>query len=175
MPLNIHPMFVHFPIAFLTVYGGLELLRFKKILSQPWWFYVKMSFVVFGFLGALLALQTGGLIEDEFERSSLGPLMETHASFATATTVVFGILAGLYLLTWFKLVSDSQAWLKKNGIRQLWQLLITTHQVFYKPWFLISSAFAGLVLITITGALGGALVHGPEVDPVVSAIYHLFF
>jgi hypothetical protein len=32
-----------------------------------------------------------------------------------------------------------------------------------------------MILVTIVGALGGALVYGPEVDPVVSVVYHLFF
>ena len=36
-------------------------------------------------------------------------------------------------------------------------------------------ALVGIVVITITGALGGAIVYGPEVDPIVSVIYHLFF
>ncbi len=36
-------------------------------------------------------------------------------------------------------------------------------------------ALIGIVGITITGTLGGAMVHGPEVDPFVSFVYHLFF
>ncbi len=34
-------------------------------------------------------------------------------------------------------------------------------------------AIAGLVLMTVVGALGASLVYGPEIDPAVSFIYHL--
>ena len=40
--------------------------------------------------------------------------------------------------------------------------------------FLILMALAGLAAITITGALGGAVVYGPNIDPVVSAVYRFF-
>jgi uncharacterized membrane protein len=173
--MNIHPLFVHFPIALLTVYGVFELLRFKKLQAQSWWFYVKVIFVTIGFLGAIVALQTGELIEDQFERGSLGPLMETHAFFATATTVVFGVLVGLYMVTWIRQLKARPTWFGKQGIRQLWQLVQTVQGIFYRPWILVLLALCGLVLITITGALGGALVYGSDIDPVVSVIYHLFF
>jgi len=36
-------------------------------------------------------------------------------------------------------------------------------------------ALIGAVCLTITGALGGAMVYGPTSDPFVSFIYTLFF
>lgn len=173
MSLNIHPLFVHFPIAFMTIYALVELIRFKKINSQPYWFYVKIVLLVVGVLGAFVALQTGELAEDEYR--AVHQLVETHSFFATFSTVVFGILAGLYIVTWLKECKSFISLFQKNGIRQLWQLLNIIQRVFYRPWFLVLGALMGLGAITITGALGGAIVYGPDVDPIVSWIYHLFF
>jgi len=37
------------------------------------------------------------------------------------------------------------------------------------------AALARLIAISITGTLGGAIVYGPDVDLVVSLVYHLLF
>jgi len=58
--MNVHPIFVHFPIALLTIYALLELIQFKKVTSWNPWFYIKASFVVFGAIGTYAALFTGG-------------------------------------------------------------------------------------------------------------------
>lgn len=36
-------------------------------------------------------------------------------------------------------------------------------------------ALLGIIAVTITGALGGAISHGANTDPVVQMIYNLFF
>jgi hypothetical protein len=36
-------------------------------------------------------------------------------------------------------------------------------------------ALLGIIAVTITGALGGAIAHGADTDPVVQMIYSLFF
>ena len=57
--MNLHPIFVHFPIALLTLYTLCELLRFKKIKDHPAWFYLKAVLIICGTLGAAAALLTG--------------------------------------------------------------------------------------------------------------------
>ena len=39
--MNIHPIFVHFPIALLTLYSLAELIRWRRITELAYWFYVK--------------------------------------------------------------------------------------------------------------------------------------
>ncbi|MEK7110290.1 MAG: hypothetical protein AAB759_00205 [Patescibacteria group bacterium] len=39
--MNIHPAFVHFPIALLTIYAVLELARFRFFTARPYWFHLK--------------------------------------------------------------------------------------------------------------------------------------
>ena len=35
-------------------------------------------------------------------------------------------------------------------------------------------SLCGFVLLSITGALGAAITHGPDIDPIVQFIYNLF-
>lgn len=67
--MNIHPLFVHFPIALLTVYAVAELLRFKRLTSQVWWWNVKTLLLGVGLLGGFATLQTGEIAEELIEKS----------------------------------------------------------------------------------------------------------
>jgi len=40
------------------------------------------------------------------------------------------------------------------------------------PPVAIVLALAGLVAITVTGGLGGAIVYGPDADPFFKLVYH---
>jgi hypothetical protein len=51
--------------------------------------------------------------------------------------------------------------------------LVTFFLFFSKRWVSILLAIVGLILITVTGALGGILVYGPDVDPVAKLLYSL--
>src|ERR1051326_6600291 len=62
--LNVHPIFVHFPVALLTIYCLLEFVRLRKVTSQPYWFYIKAMFVIIGSLATAAALITGDMAED---------------------------------------------------------------------------------------------------------------
>ena len=46
--MNIHPLLVHFPIALLTIYSLLELVPFKQIYRQSYWFYTKAIILIIG-------------------------------------------------------------------------------------------------------------------------------
>lgn len=172
--MNIHPIFVHFPIALLTVYAIAELIRFKKVTETPYYFYVKAVLVIAGTLSSSLALQTGELAEHLLgERGS--KLIDSHATFATISTDIFAILAVVYLLIWISKTSwNTKINEFKNGIfAKIWNLLVSTaNKIISSPLSFIL-AFIGLIAVTVTGALGGAIVYGPTVDPIVSFIYNL--
>lgn len=169
MPLNIHPLVVHTPIGLLSLYAFLEFLPWKKVRTLPYWFYVKAVLVIFGAGGSYAAFLTGSLIEDEFN----SPLLEIHSLFAIITVIIFSILAGAYLIQWIHNVYGEK--IANLSIAKYWSFLLGVARFILRPWVTILVALAGLTTLIITGSLGGALVYGPDIDPVVSIIYYLFF
>src|ERR1051326_4143656 len=102
--LNVHPIFVHFPVALLTIYCLLEFVRLRKVTSQPYWFYIKAMFVIIGSLATAAALITGDMAEDIVAGSdrALRHLIGVHSNWAVATTTIFGMLAFFYLIAWIE-------------------------------------------------------------------------
>ncbi len=170
--MDIHPIFVHFPIALLTVYAVLELIRFEKVTNQAYYFYIKGALLIIGILTSSLALQTGEMAEDGVARS-LHNLVETHATFANISTWIFAVLAIVYAIVWISKTEYNQK-LNESGFAKIWNLkLMIANKIMNNSFIMIILAILGLVAITITGALGGAIVYGPDVDPIVSFFYYL--
>ncbi len=171
--MNIHPIFVHFPIALLTIYAVAELIRFEKIKSLTYWFYVKAILVIVGVLSSFLALSTGEQAE-HLQPETLEPLIETHATFANISTWIFVFLAAIYLVSWVN-KSTLNNYLLSSKFAKIWNIKVNIANKVINSYLTIILAFVGLISITITGALGGAIVYGPDVDPIVSFVYKLFF
>lgn len=92
---NVHPIVIHFPIAFLTLYAIFELVRFQKVLEKPYWFYVKKVLIIAGWIGTLVAALTG-LVATNF--TIQGPrIFMMHEVFATATIILSTIAAIFYI------------------------------------------------------------------------------
>lgn len=160
---NFHVILVHFPVAFLTIYGVLELLRFRKLLSLPYWFYIKATLVIIGAGASWLAVVTGGMIEESFENTpALRSLIELHATFALGTATFASILALLYLLSWAgrQGFMSTKSWVEK---------------ILNNNWVMFIAGVIILKLVTIVGALGGAIAFGQGVDPLSDLIYTFFF
>jgi uncharacterized membrane protein len=99
--MNLHPIFVHFPIALLTLYAGLEVVRLPILTRQTWYFYAKAVLVIAGALGAIPTVITGLIVGEGLENDLvIGKIVQMHEKFAFASLVVFGVLAIIYLLVW---------------------------------------------------------------------------
>lgn len=164
--MNIHPLFVHFPIGILVLYTAFEILRFGFITKRPAYFEMKAMLVIIGTITAYLTSFTGEMAEELLSTTDPAkmPLVEVHSRYAGATVVIFSLLAGAYIIA-----------LCKQNHRFAF---ITRISFIQKPARLILKiapllATLGLLTITITGALGAALVYGPQVEPVVTFIYTL--
>ncbi len=171
--MNIHPIFVHFPIALLTFYTLMEILRLPIFQRQTWWFYTKAVLLIAGTIGGFAAQQTGELAEEAFRGTPTMKLVELHSTYASATLWVFGILAALYVIEWIH--RDRLAAHIPSSLQKIWNAIRSIESALFRAPILILAAIAGLCLVTITGALGGALVYGGDVDPVVSFIYNLLY
>jgi len=173
--MNLHPMLVHFPIALLTIYALLELVRVKKLLESATWLAIKTIFVVFGSLGALAAVLTGDVAADLIGETALS---ELHSSFGVATAWIFGVLAVIYLVVFFDRYARlrvSVVLSETSKLRQICKKVIDSAGLVQRSLFMPLVALGGLIMVTITGALGGAIVYGPDIDPAVRFIYSLFF
>jgi hypothetical protein len=131
------------------MYSLMELLRFKKVLSLPYWIYIKIAFLITGVVMSGPTILSGLLIERQFEAA--GSLLRLHKLFAVSASGLYGVLAVVYVM---------RLWGKKFR---------------YQNEFILLGAIGGLVLITIVGALGGVIAFGLSLDPVTDFIYRLFF
>lgn len=166
--MNIHPAFVHFPIALLIVYAVLECIRPKYVMSRRSWHDIKAAFVILGTLSAFAALSTGEMAEELVDRTK-HQLVELHSFFATVSTWIFAILAAAYLIALL------QEHVQPLARQSWWKIIAAIGAFVERPYIAIVLALLGIVSLTVTGALGGAIVYGPDADPIVSFIYNLFF
>jgi len=171
---NIHPLLVHFPIAFLGFYAVLEILRLKIFMRQAWWFYVKAILVIAGAASGLPTIAAGLYIKSKLQGGNLDPLILLHETFAFCTIALASLVALGYIAGWLNrdLVPRSQSafWQGK-----FWRFVTAAERCLIGgPQ---AAVFALLILagISITGALGGTIVYGPDFDPFAHFVYHLFF
>ncbi len=170
---NIHPLFVHFPIALFTIFTLLEILPWRRFQRSQAAFAIKATFVIIGSLSSLVTLKTGELAEHALgNNASIRNLAETHSTFANAASYIYGFIALLYLITLIERYVPLGD--KSPRLVSIWNRVIKIKNYFWKRFFLVPLAIIGLALITITGSLGAAIVYGPDIDPVVKFIYSMF-
>lgn len=155
--MNIHPLFVHFPIAFFVLYVALEIITPKKDIHSPR-HLVKTILLLAWSIGAQIALYTGEMAESIAGHSAM---IEMHSLFANITTIVFGINTLVYLRDY--IVQKWNIILQYAGLRYVHMIVS-----FVKRYYLhVLLALLWLIAVTYTGALGGAMVYGSDIDPVV--------
>ena len=177
--MNIHPLFVHFPIGLLAVYSILELATGVSscIRKQAWLFSVKAFLLFVGALGAFAALFTGGLAEDLIRHTNPNAfILKVHAPAAGITTALYLVLCAAYLVRIF----DTKGWGDRivgtnRFLGSLWSLKKRFWYTILNSWLLPLIALLAFVGLTVTGALGAAIVYGPNADPLVAFVYHLFW
>ncbi len=168
MQYNIHPIFVHFPIALLSIYSIVVLIPFKKWLPRIAWHDITCTLLFFGVIGAFFALSTGEVAEHLTTQTN--QLVETHALFATAATWIYGVLLIGALLN-MGMVRD---FLEKNRFLIRYQKHVSIIRNFLSNrYFVVVLSISGFVAITIAGVLGGVMVYGTTADPFASIVLRL--
>ena len=159
MAYNLHPIFVHFPVALLFLYSLVKIVPIKKWLPSVSWGSIERFLLFFGVLGAFAALSTGELAE-EFVKAN-HKLVETHAFFGTFSTWVYGAL----------LIGELAAYVNKmyaarlQSMERIGAFSRFLERILCNRSFAIFLSFVGLVAISITGMLGGVIAYGLTADP----------
>lgn len=175
-PFDIHPIAVHLPIAFLSVYSMLEIF-FVVFYRRKWLetIYLRFFVLAVGVVGAQFSLFTGE-IASELKRGQISrSIVHTHEEFASFSTgLFFGILIAYVLVILIKnLELNNKIKLfienKIKFLSPLYKILNSIGVFLTKNNFLfLLASVVGLVAVTVTGALGGALVYGRDADPIIT-------
>ncbi len=163
---ELHPIIVHFPIALLFTSVALDfaavILRRASLVEGATWT------LVLGTPGALAALASGWLSEKDVNAALAGDLLHLHKVCAVLASVVFGALFLLRLawqsprlLGWLctvfpqtKLLASAQA--RVQSLLPLAYAKSLPRSV-VTAYLLLS--VVGVVLLGLTGYLGGAMVY----------------
>src|SRR5579859_6791092 len=176
--VEIHPIIVHFPIALLIVgvlldFLALFLRRAHLIEAASWC-------LGFGTLGLLAAELSGQLIEDHVNKAQTAGLLGLHKTMALMTVITFVTLFVVRIL-WFspRILSYFSSTLPlasraANYIKTNLPMIGRNTRAPVTLYLLLS--VGGLVLLAITGYLGGAMVYDHGVGtpsgiiPILSAM-----
>lgn len=169
--MNFHPIIVHFPIALLSLYCVMEFVRIKKISTKEFWFYTKAILVIIGSASTVPAVLAGKLIERNFP--NVRYVIRIHSTWAQGTTLLFGLIAFCYVVA--VLNRNNLFNIKLGGLFiPLWQLVTKVQKIILETKLIFLIALIGLIAISITGALGGIIVYGQNLDPFTNIIYNVF-
>lgn len=165
--MNVHPLLVHYPIAFFMTYAVFELLRFKKLTKQPYWFYVKAILVCLGVISAGAAIIAGKIIQPQFTQKTL---VSIHEHVNESATAIFAIMAFCYIVAWIRNTPHNAIPEKFQGF---WNVALKIEDLVLHTPLLFGLVIIGLLLITLGGTLGGIIVYGPKLDPITNFVYSL--
>lgn len=168
MSYNIHPIFVHFPIALLIVYSVIKILPFKKWFPSVAWRDIERTLLFVGVFGAFAALTTGETAEHLVRPNR--QLVEAHSTFADISTWLYGalLLGEFSAFINARIGTPSFAFITKYpAITKLFAVL---ERVFCNRTFAAVLAVVALVAISMTGLLGGVLAYGLTADPFAATV-----
>lgn len=158
--MDFHPFVVHFPVALLVVYSILEIFLVGRK-NPDFWNSFKDWILAIGLAGAFLSLLTGSIAEEGLIVKS--NIVEAHEAVAQLTTAIFSFL--LVARISLRLLSKKPE-LLENGLGFIKGPILLANNRFV----LAGLALLGLISLSLTGALGAALVYGPKGDFVISLV-----
>jgi uncharacterized membrane protein len=170
MTYNIHPIFVHFPVAFLLLYSFIKIMPFYKWFPKVSWKQIQIVLLVAGVIGAFVANSTGEIAEHLANPNH--DLVEMHATFASISTWVYGLLLIGELLALLNLKIIPQI-SEKIGVPKMASFLMFIQKILTNRTLSIILALVGLVAISVTGLLGGVMVYGTTADPIAPFVLRL--
>ncbi len=160
--MNIHPLFVHFPIALLFLWSLCELIPISRWVPQIHWQSIKHFLIIVGTLGAYVTFLTGGIAEELVGESRL---IEFHSTFAGAVVVIYSVFLLEFIL------EKGRPILEKFSVVKYTDMFLT---LIHNKVLRIILVLVAFICLMITGALGGAIVYGSSGDPFTDLVLKLF-
>lgn len=159
--MDVHPLFVHFPIALLFVWSLIEISQVHRWIKSVDWKSAKGVLLTVGTVGAYFAKETGEIARDQVTKIS--PTLAWHETFAKTTFALYFLFLVEIILT----VCISQIKNRKISIPHWTHDLMSLYQkiIGFLPIRLPLVVIA-LTVLTVTGVLGGTLVYGNSADPI---------
>lgn len=167
---NYHPLFVHFPIALLTLYSLLELLP-DAYLRKIKGFTISLFLLLIGVISSWPAYLSGEGAEDL--KPNMQHVIDKHETFASLTIWLYTASLIIYILNTPLAQEKISKFLGQTS--DTLTIFKKISSFLYSKFIRVLLALSALIAISITGALGGAITHGPDVDFVVEFVYNLFF
>lgn len=165
MEYNLHPIFVHFPIAFLFLYSLLALLPFETWFPKISWKPFRLLLLVVGLVGAFVSSATGEVAADLTNVDH--DILEFHEWFAGTSTFIYVVLFAGEI--WGRLTE----FIKTLQIPLLASLFHVIKQIITNKLFMSLFAIGGLISMMLTGMLGGIMVYGTMADPLAPLLLHI--
>ncbi|MEN9647318.1 MAG: hypothetical protein RLY57_122 [Candidatus Parcubacteria bacterium] len=165
MTYNLHPIFVHFPIALLMVYSIIKILPLNRWFPRVAWRDIERVLLSVGVLGAFAALATGETAEHLTRPNH--QLVEAHSLFAGISTWVYAVL----LLGELAAITRTKSFLQKNTV--VIRVLGLIDDIVHIRFIEIMLAVVALISLSITGLLGGVLAYGLSADPIAPFVLNL--
>jgi uncharacterized membrane protein len=166
MTYNIHPIFVHFPIALLCLYSIIKIIPFGKLLPKVSWKHIERTLLIVGALGAFASSATGEMAEYLVKVNR--QILNAHSLFADISIGLYGaLLFGELLVFVTPLIAQYQ---KLNSINKILKLI---QKILTGKFVSITLSILGLIALSMTGLLGGILVYGTTADPFAGTILQL--
>ncbi len=166
--MNIHPLFVHFPIAFLLLYAIIKILPLPRWLPNVAWRQIERALLVVGVIGAFIASSTGETAEHLVHPPR--QVVEMHSLFADSATWIFAALLLGEIAAWIDTTLCQTGKITSAAIRKVVHII---QGVLCNRIIAFVLALCGLIAITLTGLLGGVMVYGTTADPLAGIVLRL--
>ena len=163
MQYNLHPIFVHFPIALLVLYSVIKILPLKKWIPSINWKDIERILLLCGVLGAFAALLTGDQARAVFQPDAA--TVHMHENFADLSVWLYcSLLLGEFL----EIVNPKI--LPKISNKTIKNILDYVRQLLTNNVLSTIIAVLALLSVTVTGLLGGVMVYGTSADPAAAFV-----